>query len=252
MNDGVSTYDLALLENSWRKWRSSTAVRMVYENIYRDMASRANPGRAVEIGSGCGTAREFIPGIVTTDICRTPFVDYAASAYEIETVPDGPWATIYALDVLHHLRKPVEFFASAARALAPGGRIIICDPAATPWGRVFYNVFHHEPMIPAKIVPPYCFPADSAAGDFANMAMAEMFFGRSRSNFRELLLPLGLKIKSVSYRDLVAYPATGGLSRRVLLPVALLRIVLRMENRLPQFVLRFAGLRMIVVVEKIA
>ena len=52
------------------------------------------------------------------------------------------------------------------------------------------------------------------------------------------------------YRDVLAYPATGGFSRRSLLPAGLVRALLAAEGALPQPVLRRLGLRMLVVIEK--
>ncbi|RMD76207.1 MAG: hypothetical protein D6820_13155, partial [Lentisphaerae bacterium] len=166
------TYDLSLLEPSLAKWRASEALRMAYGSLYRQMHSAALPGPALEVGSGIGVIREFIPGVVTSDVAATPYVDCALSAYELPTNHGGPWATVYLLDVLHHLRRPFAFFESAASVLDIGGRIIMMEPAATPGGRLFYRLFHHEPIVPAAINAPYDFREDKYGGEFANMAMA--------------------------------------------------------------------------------
>jgi SAM-dependent methyltransferase len=179
-------------------------------------------------------------------VVATPHVSRAVSAYEI---PAEAWGNIVAFDVLHHLREPLRFFASAADALRPGGRIVLTEPAGTPGGCLFYRLFHPEPCLPAEIVPPYSFAADEA-GLFANMGMAHALFGRERTRFARILQDFGLQVVTVRYRDLLAYPATGGFSRPALLPAPVLRGMLAVESALPQAMLRLLALRMIVVLER--
>jgi len=244
------TYDLRLLERSHEKWRRSPALRAYYESLYRDMAAQAAPGPALEIGSGCGVIRDFIPGVVTSDVRKTRFVDCAASAYALEGVGGGPWATVFLLDVLHHLREPMRFLASAARSLRSHGRIVMGEPAATPGGRLFYRLFHHEPIRPEAVHPPYAFPSDAHDTEFANMGMAWALFWRDRESVGVKLRDLGLRIATVRFRDVFCYPASGGFSRPALLPAGLLRAGLAAERMIPQAVLAQLGLRIVVALEK--
>lgn len=246
MSAAEQTYDLSHLGGSAAKWRNSAALRTVYGDILSGMQAACVPGATLEIGSGIGVAREICPDWVLSDVVITPHVNRAVSAYEI---PAEAWGNIVAFDVLHHLREPLRFFGSAAMALRPGGRIVLAEPAGTPGGCLFYRMFHPEPCRPAEIQPPYVFPAD-AEGLFANMGMAHALFGRERSRFEPILRDLGLRIVSLQYRDLVAYPATGGFSQPALLPAPVLRTLLALESVLPQVLLRRMALRMIVVLEK--
>lgn len=127
-------YDLSLLERSQSKWDASEGLRAVYESIFAQMLALRAPGPTLEVGSGCGFIKRIDPSVVTSDIDRTPYVEAAVSAYAI---PDREpsWANVLALDVLHHLADPNRFFRSAGAALAPGGRIVLCEPAATQFGR---------------------------------------------------------------------------------------------------------------------
>jgi SAM-dependent methyltransferase len=246
MNSVEETYDLSQLRRSQEKWRRSPALRAVYGDIFAAMRAACTAGPTLEIGSGICAARETCPEWVTSDIVRTPYVSRAISAYEI---PPEAWGNIVAFDVLHHLREPLRFFSSAAAALRLGGRIVLAEPAGTPGGRLFYGIVHAEPCRPAEIRAPFIFPA-GPDGLFANMGMAHALFGRARLELEPLLHTMGLRIRSTHYRDILAYPATGGFSKPALLPVSMLRMLLGIEAALPQAVLRFIALRMIVVVEK--
>jgi SAM-dependent methyltransferase len=240
--DGT-TYDLRLLERSLAKWRRSPALRSVYGDIFGEVRGRLRPGPTLEIGSGIGLAKEFLPELTTSDVRKTAHVERAASAYELAG-ENGRWANVIAMDVLHHLREPLRFLAEAAGALRPGGRLVLVEPAATPWGRVFYRLAHHEPCLPAELAPPFDFSA--GAGEFANMGMGWSLFVEHRAAVEPLLAARGLRIDEVRMRDFFAYPLTGGFSKPALLPAAALRALLAMERRLPQAVMRKIGLRMLV------
>jgi SAM-dependent methyltransferase len=210
------------------------------------MRGRLASGSILEIGSGIGMARAYFPGLVTSDVAPTKFVDLAVSAY---AVPEQQWNNIIAIDMLHHLQEPLRFLASAAKALAPGGRIVLAEPAGTRWGRLFYRWFHHEPCLPEDVRPPFTFKAD-ASGGFANMGIGHVLFGRERELVMAGLRQHQLSLVDVHYRDFLAYPATGGFSRSALLPASILSALLAIERMLPQFLMRRLGLRMIVVLEK--
>ncbi|MFP4204011.1 MAG: hypothetical protein ACLFS4_06725 [Opitutales bacterium] len=60
-----------------------------------------------------------------------------------------------------------------------------------------------------------------------------------------------LRLQELSYRDLMAYPLTGGYSKPQMCPAGLVRCLLPVEARLPQFLLRRLGLRMRIVLEKV-
>lgn len=244
-----ATYDLGLLEQSAAKWRRSPALRLVYGDIYRAVATRLAPGRSLEVGAGIGVAKEFLPDLVTSDIVKTPYVDRAVSAYDLPATGER-WGNIIAFDVLHHLRRPGDFLAGAAQVLEPEGRVILVEPAATAWGRCFYRLAHHEPCRPGAIAPP--FVVEAGEGEFANMGMGWAMFERHRAATKAMLAGRGLALREVLYRDVWAYPSTGGFSRPALLPPAVLRVLLRGEARLPGWLRRKIGLRMVVVLSRMA
>lgn len=242
----LQTYDLSLLNRSVEKWRNSAALRAVYANIFGEIRTHLVSGSILEIGSGIGVARAYFPGLVTSDIVATEFVDRAVSAYAI---PAEQWNNLIAFDMLHHLQEPLRFLESAAKALAPGGRIVLAEPAGTWWGCHFYRWFHHEPCRPNDVQPPFSFKADPDGG-FANMGIGYALFNREREAMATVLKSHQLDLVSVRYRDLLAYPATGGFSRRALFPAIAMRAIMAVEHTFPQFVMRHLGLRMIVVLEK--
>ena len=252
MTDKVSdvTYDLDLLEASRSAWERSDGLRFIYGELYGDVQRNCLEGSVLEIGSGIAVSREFIKNVYTTDVTKTDYVDQAMSAYAIERLGQADWKNIFAIDVLHHLKQPLQFFQSAAGALAPRGRIILVEPAATLWGRLFYSWCHHEPIERKQVQAPFCFDANGVDGEFANMGMGVGLFRDHRSIVAARLAEFGLTVKFIRYRDFLAYPLTGGYSKPQLLATSVLRVFTRIEALIPQCFFRFLGLRMVIVLEK--
>jgi SAM-dependent methyltransferase len=246
MTNAPITYDLSLLRQSANKWKHSAALRAMYGDMFQAIRQRLAPGKTLELGSGIGTAREFIPDLVTSDIVPTEFVERGVSAYDI---PVEGWSNIIALDVLHHLQRPLQFFQSASRALRPGGRIVLLEPAGTPWGRTFYRLVHPEPCRPDIIGGDYEFTAEPD-GSFANMGMGYAMFLQHAPEVARRLAEMDLAVVEVRFRDLVAYPCSGGFSKPALLPAPLLRATLAAERVLPQPLMRLLALRMLIVLER--
>lgn len=251
MQQTEKTFDLGLLNEHREKWKNSPGLRACYASLYREMMDHAAtvPGRVLEIGSGGGFIRDFFPEVVTSDLSRSPAIDREASAYDLQALGES-WASVLALDVFHHLREPWRFLESASQVVLPGGRIVLMEPAATAWGRIFYRLFHHEPCRPAAIAAPYRFPGQPGEPLFANMGMAWAIFGRDQTSTSTALAELGLNIGLVHYRDCLAYPATGGFSGPTLMPASWIRKLLAAEKRIPSSIFRYIGLRMLVVLEK--
>ncbi len=247
-----ATYDLNLLRQSLAKWEKSPAVRAFYRDLFDCLVKHSSGGPALDLGSGIGTIKNFYPDIVTSDIVKTPYVDSAVSCYELEAT-GRKWETLLATDVLHHLRRPFDFFRSAARVLNPGGRIVLCEPAATAFGLIFYRLFHHEPIRPAELAPPFNLANKIGANEdeeFANMGMAVSIFLNHRQWTEAALAEMGFNLVSLEYRDFLSYPLTGGLSKPQLIPAELLKILMKLEQITPQLVMKFFALRMIIVLQK--
>ena len=244
------TYNLDLLSASYQKWNKSPGLKLVYGRIYSKIGQCLVPGQILELGSGIGIGKEFIPSMITRDITKTAYVEKEISCYEINKEPES-WSNLVAVDVLHHLRFPFKFFKSAASALKAGGRIILAEPAATLGGILFYSLFHHEPIKPKQIKAPFHFAPNGEAGEFANMGMGSGLFVHCKEEVKNHLSSLGLQVHKVYFFDFLAYPFSGGYSKRQMAPTFLIKLALLMENALPQVFYRLLGLRMIIVLEKL-
>jgi SAM-dependent methyltransferase len=241
---------LERFEQHRRAWDENPALRALYADWYGRVAAALPPaslGPRLEIGSGPGFAREFIPDLELSDLVRAPWHDREVSA---DALPFGA-ASLGALvlfDVLHHLPSPRRFFAEAVRVLRPGGRIVMCEPYMSGPSYTVYKLFHEEPI--ALGGDPLADQNGTSARDpfDSNQAIPTLLFGRARGAF-EAAFP-ALSILSIDHLAGLSYPASGGFSRRPLLPHAAWSMLHRIEARLPKAVTRWLAFRMLVTIER--
>jgi SAM-dependent methyltransferase len=244
---------LSRFEEHRRAWQANPALRICYRSYYTRLRD-ALPARAlgpwVELGSGPGLAAEFIPDLLLTDIVQAPWHARRAAA-EVLPFADGELGALVLFDVLHHLAEPAAFFAEAVRVLRPGGRILLLEPYISPLSRVIYGLFH--PELVDMSVDPFAPAAGAGLGAkdpfLSNQALPTLIFcGKRARRFTEMFPQLALT--RVARFAGLSYPATGGFSRRPLLPTLLWRALFALERLMPRFLFRLMGFRLFVVVER--
>jgi SAM-dependent methyltransferase len=198
--------------------QTKRVLRDVYTEIYRRMVElerryiTAHAGVRLEIGSGGGFLKEFLPDLVTTDIKHLPFVDCQSSAYALPFA-DRSVKTIFCRDVLHHLGDIRRFFREARRVLLLGGGIIACEPANTILSRFLYTTFHHEPFCPS--VTEWEFAATGPSSG-SNQALPWVVFHRDRPQF-EREFPQ-LEFAHSEKHTWLRYVLSGGVTMRQMAP----------------------------------
>jgi SAM-dependent methyltransferase len=230
-----------------RAWEVNPALRALYADWYGRVAAALPPaalGPRVELGSGPGFARGFIPDLELTDLVKAPWHDREVSA---EAMPygDASLGALVLFDVLHHVPSPRAFFAEATRVLRPGGRVVLCEPYVGPLSYPVYKLFHEEP-IDTRADP---LAARDARDPFdSNQAIPTLLFGRGRAAF-ERAFP-ALEVRAVEHLAGPSYAASGGFGRGPLLPLALWDALYAFEARLPRALFRAVGFRMLVTLAK--
>jgi SAM-dependent methyltransferase len=205
--------------------RKKPFLRNIYREIYRRFARNvpSDPKSVVvELGSGGGFIKQYIPHAITSDILKVPGLDVCFSAMEMPFDTDTLDA-ILMIDVLHHLPDVARFFAEAARCLKPGGKVLMVEPANTPWGRFIYRNFHHEPFEPGA---PWELSGNGPMSS-ANGAIPWIVFKRDREQF-ERRFPQ-LRVTRFSAHTPVRYLVSGGVSMRQLMPSFMYPVVKGME-----------------------
>ena len=126
--------------------RSKPFMKKLYLDFYRQFALAVEPSgnkTLVELGSGGGFIKEVIPNAITSEVINIPGIDKIFSATDMP-FDDSSVDAFFMFDVLHHIAEPRSFFSQADRCLKPGGKIVMTEPANTPWASFVFRNFHHE------------------------------------------------------------------------------------------------------------
>jgi SAM-dependent methyltransferase len=194
--------------------RRKPFLRRIYEEWYRSIADElpGGPGNVLELGTGAGFMKDYIDGLVTSDVFPIPGVDLILSAEQLP-FPEESLRAIVMTNVFHHFAAPKMFLDEADRCVRPGGRIIMLEPWNTPWSRLVYTRLHHEPFQPH--VPNWGFNGSGPLSD-ANGALPWIIFKRDQAHFlREYP---GWQIRRVRPTMPFRYLASGGVSMRSFMP----------------------------------
>jgi SAM-dependent methyltransferase len=248
LDEDVRARTLARFQAHRQAWAANPALRALYQRWYGRVRAElpdARLGRWIEIGSGPGLAQEIIPELELSDVVQAPWHAHQLAA---EALPfgDGQVGALVLFDVLHHLRSPARFLTEATRVLAPGGRVVLCEPYVSPLSFPVYRFLHEEGC--DLSVDPLA-EAVAAGGDpfEGNQAIPTVLFGRRREEL-ERRFPL-LHLVKLERLAGPAYPASGGFSGRAL-PGPLFRALLAIEDRLPAAAFRLIGFRLLAVLER--
>lgn len=123
-------------------------LKDAYSEMYRSLADqlpREVQGAVIEVGAGTGVAREWIPGIICTDVVAASGLDCLADACALP-FRDGSLRAIVLKDAWHHIPDLDAFLDECVRCLAPGGAVLVCDPYWGPLAAFVYRYLHPEPF----------------------------------------------------------------------------------------------------------
>jgi SAM-dependent methyltransferase len=194
--------------------RKNGFLRRIYEEWYRAIADSipAGPGRVLELGSGAGFLRTYLPGLIPSEVFMCSDVEVVLDARRLPFRPASLKA-IVMVDVLHHVPDARGFLQDAARCLRPGASIAMVEPWLSTWSRPIYAHLHHEPFDPAA--RDWAFP-DTGPLSGANTALPWIIFERDRLTF-ERDFP-EFRIRALRPMMAFRYLVSGGVSMRQLMP----------------------------------
>jgi len=195
--------------------REKIFLRRVYDAWYSELATilpEQPSGPVLELGSGAGFMKDYIPGLITSEILHLPHVDLVLDAHHLP-FEDASLRAVVMVDVLHHFSRMRYFLSEAARCVKPGGVMAMIEPWHTPFSAFVYRHFHHEPFDPKT--KDWHFPKGGPLSA-ANMALPWIVFERDRKIF-EIEFPMW-RIKSIRRHTPFAYLLSGGVAMRALVP----------------------------------
>ena len=108
--------DDSLLEAHERIVREKRLLRSAFLSFYDTLARCCDTcflveGLELELGSGAGFFGEVRPGLITSDVRKSPHIDRVIDATAMD-MPAGSVRCVYGINVFHHLPSPDAFFVS--------------------------------------------------------------------------------------------------------------------------------------------
>ncbi len=200
-------------------------LRKIYEEWYSSLTMEIPDGQGgiLEIGSGAGFLRKFVPGLVTSEFIASE-VDCILDAQQMP-VSDHSLRGILMTNVLHHIPRPALFLSEASRCVRPGGVLAMIEPWVSPWSRLVYRKLHHEHFEPEAKEWEFksLGPVSSANG-----ALPWIIFERDRERF-ERNFPMW-EIRIIKPMMPFVYLLSGGVSIRFSMPSLSYRIIRAVED----------------------
>ncbi len=201
-------------------------LKDVYESYYDEFISASEkipPGAIVELGSGGGFLKDITPRVITSDVLVVNHVDLVTSA-ELLPFESSSISALFLLNVFHHIKDPHAFLSEVERVLKPGGRLLMIEPAPTPWSRIVRWAIQHE-------------PSDRSAGwkidgpqpvSDSNTALPWIVFIRNRHKFEREFPHLSVlrHVPHTPFRFLLS----GGISYKSPVPTFLLPLLRSIES----------------------
>lgn len=226
--------------------RRKPFLSKTYKSFYKDLLRRIvdvpRQGEVIELGSGASFLKKYAPYIVTSDILPYEGVDRVFSGLEMP-MPDESVSAFLMIDVLHHIKDSRQFFREVLRCLKPGGKLVMIEPANTPWSTFIYKNFHHEPF---DVKGEWGFEEGGPLSG-ANMAIPWIIFNRDASIFAAEFPQF--QVCSTSVHTPLKYLLSGGLSLRQLLPSFLYPVIQLLEWALTPLN-RYLGMFMTIELKK--
>jgi len=207
--------DKAFLYSLYSEW---------YEQIINVLSKKKD---VLELGSGAGFLKKFLPEVITSEVFETPGVELIADASNLP-LSDHSLDAIVMTDVFHHLPDVRGFYSEATRCVRPGGKVVMIEPWRTRWSEWVYTHLHSEPFSPES---DWDIPTTGPLSG-ANGALPWIVFQRDRELF-ESEFPQW-DIKEIKLIMPFSYLISGGVSMRSLMPGWMYRPVRKLEQILSQ------------------
>lgn len=198
-----------------------------YDRMFQDIENISDL-KILEIGSGTSPIKHFYPNVVTSDILPLNYLNHIFDAHEIdscETLENLTFDIITFSNVLHHLKRPVEFLLNCENKLNKNGKIIFLEPNFGILASFIYKYIHHEDTdmsISRPEIQNIKGPLSSS-----NIALPYLIFFGDKNWDSEI--KKHYRIRVTSHFTSLSYFITGGISYRMAIPQFLYGIIFHID-----------------------
>lgn len=189
----------------------------LYHDQFRNLGDVARLA-ILEIGSGTSPLTSFYPSVRTSDVLDLDYLDYVFDCHdldEFEAIPDNDLDVITLTNVLHHLKRPIDFLSKAAMKLKSGGLLIATEPYFSILSTFIYKYLHHEAVDFSVEIPELTEVRGPLSS--ANEALPWLIFTRAAWR-KEVERYYYFEPRPFRHFTALSYFATGGISRRIPIP----------------------------------
>ncbi|QTA81916.1 SAM-dependent methyltransferase [Desulfonema limicola] len=203
-------------------------LQLLYKQWYEEISSSlpGADGAVLELGSGAGFLKKYIPDLITSEILEVLNVDLILDG-QFLSFKKNSLMSIVMIDVFHHIPDVKSFLHDAEYCLKPGGKIIMIEPWCTVWSKLIYKYLHHEPFEPD--VKGWSFP-ESGPLSGANGALPWIVFERDLELFKKCFPCIA--IQKIRIHTPFSYIFSGGISFRFSLPGSLFKSFSTFEKKI--------------------
>ncbi len=222
-------------------------LKQIYEDWYNSILTllpQNISGPILELGTGGGFLKKYIPNLITSEILKIPNIDIILDGQNLPFTNEC-LKGIVMTNVFHHIPRVNSFLKDAAYSVKPGGVIIMIEPWVTPWARLIYKHLHHEPF--NQIAKEWKLP-EGELGVRANMALPWIIFKRDRRKFEKKFPEW--EIKNIKSHMPFRYLLSGGVSYKNFLPGNLYKMSREIEHMLLPWMKYLAMFSTIILLRK--
>lgn len=216
-------------------WQAKPVLHDVYAVWFEALLDTLGAATDVlEVGAGPGFlsahARQRARGRrwIAADLVPAPWNDLAADAARLP-FSAATFDAIAAVDLVHHLARPADFFEEARRILRPGGRVVAVEPWVTPFSFPVYRWLHQEGCRP-RLQPWQPFAESTPHGKDPFEGDAAVVWSLVRKTNRAGWHRLGFEPPRVTVLNGFAYLPTLGFRSASLLPRRLAPLLIGLDR----------------------
>lgn len=225
---------------------------LILKNFYKDCyqifkgeIENYDQLKILEIGSGAGFIKKFIPNVITSEIIELEGVDLTINAERLPFT-DKSLDVIILLNVIHHITNSEKFLKECHRVLKYDGQILLIEPANTWFSRIIYKNFHHEDFDENG---GWNLTKNGGRLSNANQAIPYIIFERDLKIFKEKFNGFSL-IKKYKFKP-IHYVLSGGFSYEPIFNNKLFLKIIRIIEFILSLFNNFLGLFMFIKIKKI-
>ena len=213
--------------------------------IFKGEIKNSDQLKILEIGSGAGFIKKFIPNVITSEIIQLKGVDLTIDAERLPFL-NKSLDVIILLNVIHHIPNTEKFLSECYRALKCDGQLLLIEPANTWFSRIIYKNFHHEDFDENG---GWCLKKKGGRLSNANQAIPYIIFERDLKIFKEKFNGFSL-IKKYKFKP-IHYVLSGGFSYEPIFNNKLFLKIIRIIEFILSPFNNFLGLFMFIKIKKI-